>query len=129
AITACESAFVRATLRAFAVSTTWGSAAAAEILVKNRVSALVLSVAYIVSSASIAHLKLLRKRQALLLRSYRSALYGSIFRPSSATSSAVSGCPDWRKYLNSSSRSFWFVGATRSICLNATRVLAVSLAA
>ena len=45
------------------------SAAAAEILVKKSVSALVESVAYIVSSASTAHLKLLRNRQALLLRS------------------------------------------------------------
>ncbi len=43
---------------------------------KKSVSALVESVAYIVSSASTAHLKSLRKRQALLFRSYRSALYG-----------------------------------------------------
>ena len=64
------------------------SAAAAAILVKKSVSALVESVAYIVSSASTAHLKSLRKRQALLFRSYRSALYGSILSPSSATSSA-----------------------------------------
>ena len=50
------------------------SAAAAVILVKNSVSALVQSVAYSVSSASTAHLKSLRNRHALLLRSYRSAL-------------------------------------------------------
>src|SRR6187551_1235183 len=66
------------------------SAAAAEILVKKRVSALVESVAYIVSSASTAHLKSPRNRQALLLRSYRSALFGSSLSPSSATFNAVS---------------------------------------
>jgi hypothetical protein len=43
--------------------------AATVILVKNSVSALVESIAYPCSSASMAHLKSLRKRQALLLRS------------------------------------------------------------
>src|SRR5689334_4350800 len=129
ALICCESALVLAEGRSLVVSGTFGSAAAAAILVKNRVSALVLSVWYSVSKASTAHLKSLRKRQALLFRSYRSALYGSSLSPSSATWRAVSGCPDCRKYLNSSSRSFWLVGATRSICLNASSVLAVSLAA
>src|SRR4026208_2049605 len=81
------------------VSIRTGRDAAKVILVKKVVSALVLSSANTCSSASTAHLFFCGvswKRQALLLRSHRSALAGSSCRPSSAPVSAGSGLPGVR---------------------------------